>query len=82
MSIFLECDNCISRPFGDVCSTCRNNKRAIDERDKIVLDLENLLFNYGHMKNPPCFICGYNGEGYFQPDKHLCAMRHHVLYGG
>ena len=38
--------------------------------------LENLLFKCGAMKDPPCFICGYNGPGYFNPDVHKCAIRH------
>ena len=25
----------------------------------------------------PCFLCGYSGEGYFQPDKHSCAQLYH-----
>lgn len=27
--------------------------------------------------DPPCYICGYNGEGYFNPDKHPCAAVYH-----
>jgi hypothetical protein len=30
------------------------------------------LFEY-----PPCFVCGYNGPGYFQPDNHPCAKLYH-----
>ena len=26
----------------------------------------------------PCYLCGYNGEGYYQPDKHPCAARYHA----
>jgi hypothetical protein len=25
-----------------------------------------------------CFICGYNGEKYFQPSTHKCAERYHA----
>jgi DNA repair exonuclease SbcCD ATPase subunit len=28
-------------------------------------------------ENAPCFVCGYNGPGYFQPDKHPCAKLYH-----
>lgn len=41
-----------------------------------VKQLEDLLFNMGMMDTPPCFCCGYNGAGYYQPDKHPCAARH------
>jgi hypothetical protein len=39
--------------------------------------LENMLLKLGAMRKAPCFICGYNGPGYFQPDHHACAERHH-----
>jgi cell division protein FtsB len=39
---------------------------------------EEMLFALGAMDNPPCFCCGYNGSGYYQPDKHPCAERHHA----
>ena len=45
-----------------------------------VRELENLLFSYGAMLKSPCFCCGYNGAGYFQPDIHSCAKRHNDLY--
>ena len=38
--------------------------------------LEDRLFQLGEMNRQPCFVCGYNGEGYYQPDKHPCAERH------
>lgn len=28
-------------------------------------------------QSAPCFICGYNGGGYFQPETHSCAERYH-----
>lgn len=39
--------------------------------------LENLLFEMGAMGKAPCFCCGYNGPGYYQPKKHPCAKKHH-----
>ncbi len=38
---------------------------------------EKRLFAFGAMEKPPCFRCGYNGPGYYQPDKHPCAALHH-----
>ena len=43
-------------------------------------ELEDKLFEMGVMNEAPCFICGYNGEGFYQPDKHKCAERHHKIY--
>jgi hypothetical protein len=37
-------------------------------------------FASGRMLKAPCFVCGYNGEGYFQPEKHICAEQHHALW--
>ena len=41
--------------------------------------LRNLRFRAGAMAQAPCFCCGYNGPGYFQPKTHPCATRHHEL---
>lgn len=43
--------------------------------------LRGLAFAAGLMEQRPCFACGYNGEGYFQPDKHPCASLHAVKEG-
>lgn len=42
-------------------------------------ELEDRLFALGAMDEPPCFCCGYNGPGYYQPNVHKCAERHHRL---
>ena len=41
--------------------------------------LEDMLFAAGRMEQAPCFVCGYNGPGYFQAGQHKCAARHHKL---
>jgi len=38
-------------------------------------------FRLGAMESAPCFHCGYDGEGYFQPDKHDCAKYYHAMNG-
>ena len=25
----------------------------------------------------PCYLCGYNGKGYYQPAQHKCAAEYH-----
>ncbi len=42
---------------------------------------EKILFSLGAMNKAPCFKCGYNGPGYFQPNSHPCAKMHHDLDG-
>jgi hypothetical protein len=49
---------------------------------KRITMLEDELFRRGAMEDPPCFCCGYNGPGYYQPATHECAKRHHGLVGG
>jgi hypothetical protein len=46
---------------------------------KRIRELEDMLFTLGAMNKPPCFLCGYNGPGYYQPEHHPCADRHHKL---
>ena len=29
-------------------------------------------------KRAPCYLCGYNGPGYYQPDTHPCAAKYHA----
>ena len=49
-------------------------------KDAKRLELEDLLFSLGTMRDAPCFCCGYNGPGYFQPKTHACAEKHHRLF--
>ncbi len=35
------------------------------------------LFDRVRFENAPCYICGYNGPGYFQPATHSCAKKYH-----
>lgn len=28
----------------------------------------------------PCYICGYNGPGYYNPDNHPCAAKYHATH--
>jgi len=53
------------------------DRLAVMRKLTTLLKYEKLLFELGEMEKPPCFRCGYNGEGYYQPDKHPCAELHH-----
>jgi hypothetical protein len=48
-------------------------------RDQRIRALEDMLFRAGAMTVAPCFCCGYDGPGYYDPAKHPCAERHHFL---
>lgn len=34
-------------------------------------------FDRTRFEAAPCYICGYNGQGYFQPDLHKCSTQYH-----
>jgi hypothetical protein len=55
------------------------NKEKVSALKKRIAKLEDLLFEKGAMEDAPCFCCGYNGQGYFDPKIHKCAERHHRL---
>lgn len=61
------------------CTCGENKKICVDCTKDYIEKLENRLFELGEMQNAPCFVCGYNGPGYFQPGEHPCAKRHHQL---
>lgn len=56
------------------------SKRALIAEAAVAMQTyEDMLFARGGMDDAPCFCCGYNGRGYYQPDTHPCAKRHHAL---
>lgn len=56
-----------------------NNIMAIELDNYHELKDENEMLKAGNrlLSDAPCDKCGYNGEGYYQPDKHPCAEEHH-----
>ena len=34
-------------------------------------------FDRKRFERAPCYVCGYNGPGYYQPDSHPCAKLYH-----
>lgn len=57
----------------------RKAERAkVAELEAKINKLETICFTLGAMDHAPCFVCGYSGEGYYQPGKHKCAKRHHM----
>lgn len=49
-----------------------------ESAERQVRALQDRLFMRGEMALAPCFVCGYNGPNYYQPDVHPCAARHHA----
>lgn len=73
-----ECKECGGDPV--IAEIARKMGHRPDMAYARVMKLEDMLFKLGAMEQAPCFCCGYNGPGYFQPDTHKCAQRHHKLY--
>jgi hypothetical protein len=39
-------------------------------------------FDRKRFEQAPCYLCGYNGAGYYQPATHPCANRYHASQQG
>jgi hypothetical protein len=35
-------------------------------------------FDGPRFEQAPCYLCGYNNGGYYQPEQHPCAARYHA----
>lgn len=54
--------------------------KALDKKVKEITELREALrigFNRQLFERPPCYICGYNGQLYYQPGMHPCAQFYH-----
>ena len=40
---------------------------------------EEGAFDRKRFEKAPCYLCGYNGAGYYQPGTHPCAEKYHTL---
>lgn len=40
--------------------------------------LRKLAMTTHLFEEAPCFLCGYSGPGYYQPEQHPCAALYHV----
>lgn len=49
------------------------------ENERLRAQIDALPFNKIAFKSPPCYLCGYNGPRYYQPDTHPCAAKYHDL---
>lgn len=69
------------RSMPNIKCTCGANKFVcIDCMQDAIDKYEELLFKMGAMNHPPCFRCGYNGKGYYQPETHPCVKYHHEYF--
>ena len=58
-----------------------------DRKAATIAGLRAVLARYGTLsavpvdkkrfEKAPCYLCGYNGPGYYQPNQHPCAVRYH-----
>lgn len=48
------------------------------EIDRLLASLgEGKMIDMTRFESAPCYLCGYNGAGYYNTDKHPCAAKYH-----
>lgn len=60
--------------IADICDIGLNARRAPEPGAGQWLAIDTAKF----MNRPPCYICGYNGPGYYDSVKHPCAAHYHA----
>ena len=68
-----------------ICPTCKGDSVIADIAKRMghrpdiafakIRRLEDRLIELGELDHTPCFICGYDGEDYFNPEIHKCMSR-------
>lgn len=84
------CDQCQEKCFYDadipdlfeqvgdmkvICKRCSTTHSVVVREKEHVVIPSN--FNPQLFTQAPCYLCGYNGEMYYQPTKHPCAKFYH-----
>lgn len=49
----------------------------VDAQAAEIKRLRKLAMSTHLFEEAPCFLCGYNGPGYYQPEQHPCAALYH-----
>lgn len=49
----------------------------IEAQEAEIKRLRKLAMTTHLFEEAPCFLCGYNGPGYYQPEQHPCAALYH-----
>lgn len=49
----------------------------VDAQAAEIKRLRKLAMTTHLFEEAPCFLCGYNGPGYYQPEQHPCAALYH-----
>ena len=55
--------------------TCEGDSIVADIAFAKIRRLEDRLIELGELDHAPCFICGYNGQEYFNSKTHNCMSR-------
>ena len=62
------CPNCVT-PWK--CNGPHEFPQAASSEAAVAFDAERF-------ERAPCYLCGYNGRGYYQPETHPCAAKYHA----
>lgn len=61
----------------DLARLAKSNAELRAEVERLRAQIEAMPFNEIAFESPPCYLCGYNGPRYYQPDTHPCAAKYH-----
>lgn len=76
VSYLVEDKQALRQLVDDQAQAAAQMRNAWRLRGDIIRRLQDRLFELGEMNNPPCFLCGYSGPDYYDPEVHACASRH------
>jgi len=63
---------------GDAGSDIRETLMACARELEAALAQQPAAVDRARFRKAPCYLCGYNGAGYFQPETHPCAALYHA----
>ena len=63
----------------DMVEELESLRKQLEQAEARCMKFEEMLFALGAMNSGPCFSCGYNGPGFYNPENHPCAAKHHEI---
>jgi hypothetical protein len=64
------------KTFPDLCPPVASVQYAYDRPPAQAAHVDRI--DKRRFAKAPCYLCGYNGPGYYQPNTHPCAAKYHV----
>lgn len=61
----------------EVAEVCRGTTCQMIEAAQQPAAVDGAI-DRARFERAPCYLCGYNGPGYYKPDTHPCAAKYHA----